>query len=123
MATVQELVDEFRTEIGADFVSTDVVGMDGLSIAGMSADPGFDGTAAAARFAMVMKLASKVADKIEMGEVDDTLTTTDRAYVLTRFLGDASYYWGVAVTREATLGVVRMLMNEYADRLWDAIPR
>lgn len=123
MATVQDLLDEFRTEIGADFVSTDVVGMDGLSIAGMSADPNFDGSAASARFAMVMKLASKVADKIEMGEVDDTLTTTDRAYILTRFLGDNSYYWGVAVTREATLGVVRMLMNEYADQLWDAIPR
>lgn len=123
MATVQDLLDEFRTEIGADFVSTDVVGMDGLSIAGMSADPNFDGSAASARFAMVMKLASKVADKIEMGEVDDTLTTTDRAYILTRFLGNNSYYWGVAVTREATLGVVRMLMNEYADQLWDAIPR
>jgi predicted regulator of Ras-like GTPase activity (Roadblock/LC7/MglB family) len=72
---------------------------------------------------MVMKLASKVADKIEMGDVDDTLTTTDVAYIITRFLGDGSYYWGVAVTREATLGVVRMLMNEYADQLWDAIPR
>jgi predicted regulator of Ras-like GTPase activity (Roadblock/LC7/MglB family) len=123
MATVQDLLNEFRSEIGTDFVSTDVVGMDGLSIAGMSADPNFDGSAASARFAMVMKLAAKVADKIEMGEVDDTLTTTDQAYVLTRFLGDTSYYWGVAVTREATLGVVRMLMNEYADQLWDAIPR
>ena len=123
MATVQELVDEFRSEVGPDFVSADVVGMDGLSIAGVSADPNFDGAAASARFAMVMKLASKVADKIEMGNVDDTLTTTDQAYILARFLGDSSYYWGVAVTREATLGVVRMLMNEYADQLWDAIPR
>jgi predicted regulator of Ras-like GTPase activity (Roadblock/LC7/MglB family) len=123
MATVQDLLNEFRSEIGADFVSTDVVGMDGLSIAGMSADPNFDGSAASARFAMVMKLASKVADKIEMGNVDDTLTTTDVAYIITRFLGDGSYYWGVAVTREATLGVVRMLMNEYTDQLWDAIPR
>jgi predicted regulator of Ras-like GTPase activity (Roadblock/LC7/MglB family) len=123
MTTVQELVDEFRSELGPDFVSADVVGMDGLSIAGVSADPNFDSAAASARFAMVMKLASKVAGKIEMGDVDDNLVTTDQAYILTRFLGDGSYYWGVAVTREATLGVVRMLMNEYAGQLWDAIPR
>jgi hypothetical protein len=51
------------------------------------------------------------------------LITTDQAFILTRSLGDGSFYWGLAVTREATLGMLRMLMNEYADRLWDAIPR
>jgi predicted regulator of Ras-like GTPase activity (Roadblock/LC7/MglB family) len=96
--------------------------MDGLSIANISTSPDFNSSAASARFAMVVKLASKVAGKIEMGEVEDNLVTTDQAYILTRLLGDGSYYWGVAVTRDATLGIVRMLMNEYADLLWNAIP-
>lgn len=122
MTKLDDLIQEIRSELGADFVSTDVVGMDGLSIAGQSADPNFDGSAASARFAMVMKLSQQVAKKIDMGEVADNLVTTDHAYIISRFLGDGSYYWGLAVTRNAVLGLVRMVMNEYADQLWNAIP-
>ena len=123
MAKIELLIQQFRSELGADFVSTDVVGMDGLSIAGGSIDPNFNSTDASARFSMVMKLAAKVSSKLGLGNVDDNLVTTDKAYIIARFLGDGSYYWGVAVTRNATLGTVRMMMNEYADQLWDAIPR
>ncbi len=123
MAKLDQILQQFRSELGADFVSADVVGMDGMSIAGGSVDPNFDGTEASARFAVVMKLAAKVSEKIGMGAVDDNLVTTDKAYVIARFIGNGAYYWGVAVTRNATLGTVRMIMNEYADQLWDAIPR
>ncbi|HVN80437.1 MAG TPA: hypothetical protein VMW38_15685 [Terriglobia bacterium] len=123
MAKLDLLIQQFRSELGADFISTDVVGMDGLSIGGGSIDPNFNSTDASARFSMVMKLAAKVSGKLGLGKVDDNLVTTDKAYIIARFLGDDSYYWGVAVTRNATLGTVRMMMNEYADQLWDAIPR
>ena len=123
MPKLDQLLQQFRSELGADFVSTDVVGMDGMSIAGGSIVPDFDASEASARFAMVMKLASKASEKLGSGTVDDNLVTTDRLYILARFLGNGSYYWGVAVTRNATLGTVRMLMNEYADQIWDAIPR
>ncbi len=122
MAKLDQLLQEVRTSLGGDFVSTDVVGMDGISIAGGSVSPDFDATEASARFAMVMKLAAKVSGQIGMGAVDDLLVTTDKVFILTRFLGNGSYYWGLAVTRNATLGSVRILMNEYADQLWDAIP-
>jgi predicted regulator of Ras-like GTPase activity (Roadblock/LC7/MglB family) len=123
MAKLDHILQQFRSELGGDFISTDVVGMDGMSIAGGSIDPNFDGTEASARFAMVMKLAQKVSEKIGAGAVDDNLATTDKAYIIARFIGNGSYYWGVAVTRNATLGTVRMMMNEYADQIWDAIPR
>ena len=122
MTKLEQLLFEVRSELGTDFVSTYIVGMDGLSIAGGSANPDFDSGAASARFAMVMKLGSKVADKINMGAVDDLLVCTDHAYILARFLGNGSYYWGLAVSKDATLGMVRMLMNEYAGQLWDAVP-
>jgi len=122
MTKLEQLLQSVRTEMGMEFVSTDVVGMDGLSIGGGSVDPNFDSSAASARFAMVMKLASKVAGKIGMGTVDDVLTVTDNVYILARFIGDGSYYWGIAVTRDATLGMVRMVMNEYADQSWEAVP-
>jgi predicted regulator of Ras-like GTPase activity (Roadblock/LC7/MglB family) len=122
MTKIDEILQEVRTELGADFVSGDVVGMDGLSIGGLVTDPNFDASAASARFAMVMRLAQKVSDKIRMGEVTDSLVTTNNAYIISRFLGDGSYYWGLAVTRDSVLGMVRMVMDEYADQLWDAIP-
>ncbi len=123
MTKIDDILQEVRTELGNDFVSTDVVGMDGLSIGGLVTDPNFDASAASARFAMVMRLADRVADKIEMGEVADSLVTTKNAYILSRFLGDGSYYWGLAVAGDAVLGMVRMVMDEYADQLWAAIPK
>jgi predicted regulator of Ras-like GTPase activity (Roadblock/LC7/MglB family) len=122
MTKLEQLIQQFRIEMGADFISTDVVGMDGLSIAGNSIDPNFNGSDASARFAMVVKLAAKASSKINMGKLDDNLTTTDKSYIIARLLGDGSYYWGVAVTRNATLGFVRMVINEFTDQIWDAIP-
>ena len=122
MAKLDQLIQEVRASLGGDFVSTDIVGMDGISIAGGSVSPDFDATEASARFAMVMKLGVKVTGQIGMGAVDDLLVTTDQAFILTRFLGTGAYYWGLAVTRNATLGAVRILMNEYSEQLWDAIP-
>jgi predicted regulator of Ras-like GTPase activity (Roadblock/LC7/MglB family) len=123
MTRLEQLLQEVRTALGGDFISTDVVGMDGISIAGGSISPDFDSTEASARFAMVMKLAAQVSNKIGIGAVDDLLVTTDKTFILTRFLGDGTYYWGLVVSRNAVLGAVRVLMNEYADQLWEAIPR
>jgi len=122
MAKLEQLLQEVRAQLGGDLVSTGIVGIDGISIAGGSISPEFDSTEASARFAMVMKLAAQVSNKIGMGGVDDLLVTTDKVFILTRFLGNGTYFWGVAVSRNATLGFVRILMNEYADQLWDAIP-
>jgi len=122
MAKLEQLLQEVRAQLGGDLVSTGIVGMDGISIAGGSISPEFDSTEASARFAMVMKLAAQVSNKIGMGAVDDLLVTTDKVFILARFLGNGTYYWGLAVSRNATLGSVRILMNEYADQLWDAIP-
>lgn len=122
MAKLEQLIQQFRNELGSDFVSTDVVGMDGLSIAGGSIDPNFNSTDASARFAMVMKLAVKATAKVGMGRVEDNLVTTEKVYLLSRFLGNGTYYWVVTVPHSATLGSVRILMNEYADQIWDAIP-
>ncbi len=123
MTKLDEIVQEVRVEVGSDFVSTDIVGMDGLSIAGGAMDPSFDNNEAAARYAMITKLAAKVSDKLAIGQVDDILTTTDKVMILSRVLGDGSYFWELVVRKEATLGSARLMMNEYAPKLWNAIPR
>lgn len=123
MTKLEQLILQVRNEVGTSFISTSVIGMDGLSIIGAAADSHMDRNDADARAAMVMKLSSNISKKLSLGEVDDLLITSDRHYVLLRFLGDSSYIWGLVVARDAILGSVRLIMNEYAAQLWDAIPR
>jgi len=124
MGKLDQLLQEIRTELGSDFISTSVTGSDGMAIAAANVDPNADLDSAVARLAVMMKLTTKVSDKLGTGEVVDNLVTTDTMYLITRYLGhNESYFLGIAVTRNAILGTVRLLMNEYADQIWDAIPR
>jgi predicted regulator of Ras-like GTPase activity (Roadblock/LC7/MglB family) len=123
MTTLEDILAKLRRELASVFISTDIVGMDGLSIAGGSIDPDFDATAASARFATVAKLGKDVSEKLQLGEMDDLLITTDQVYIIQRLIGDGSYYWGLAVTKDATLGMVRLLMKENVEDIWKAIPK
>jgi predicted regulator of Ras-like GTPase activity (Roadblock/LC7/MglB family) len=123
MSKLDQLLREIQTELGPGFVATSIVGMDGLIIANHSLSPNFDANKVAARMAMVMSLAAKSGSKMGMGEVDHNLITTDQAYIISRFIGDGSYYWIIAIARDSVLGMVYMIMEDFADRLWEAIPR
>ena len=119
---VDTLLQQIRSEIGPDFISTDVVRKDGISVAGGSIDRGFNSTNACAHFALVIELANRVSKKVRLGKVEDNLITTDKMYIISRMIGDGSYSWYMAISRNATLGNVRIMMKEYAPQLWEMIP-
>jgi predicted regulator of Ras-like GTPase activity (Roadblock/LC7/MglB family) len=122
MTKLDQLLQQFRAELGPEFVSTFVIGEDGLAIATLSiVEADMEGSSAA-RVAMIMKLGQKVGEKLNVGDLQDNLVTSDKIYLLMRHLGDGTYNWSVAVLRSATLGNVRLMMNDYAKQLWDAIP-
>jgi predicted regulator of Ras-like GTPase activity (Roadblock/LC7/MglB family) len=122
MAKLDQLMQEINNELGSDFYYMLIVGSNGLSIAFLHRiERDFD--ALAARESMVNKLAGKVADKLDLGEVDDNLITNNNSYVLTQLLGDGSYFAVLGLAKDASLGVARMLLKENAQPLWDAIPR
>ncbi|HEX2981840.1 MAG TPA: hypothetical protein VHO48_16385 [Anaerolineaceae bacterium] len=122
MQKLDQIFQQIRAELGPDFLAMDVTGMDGLALASVSILPQRDDASASARFTMVMKLAEKVSEKMGLGAVEDNLITTEKTYILSRFIGNQSYIVGLTVTREAILGSARMLLNEYAPKIWDAIP-
>ncbi|HTP11157.1 MAG TPA: DUF4388 domain-containing protein [Anaerolineae bacterium] len=123
MADINELLREMASEIPG-FIAADVVGMDGVSIGRHTVNPSFNSDAASAQFAMVLKLVQKTTDQMKAGELEDNLATTRNAYAITRLLGDGSYYLGVAVDRQAaTLGNVRLMTQQYAEAIWNAIPK
>lgn len=121
MAKLDQLIKEIQNELGPDFYYMEIVGSDGLSIAGTKV-VNMDTVAIAARFALVDKLAMKVADKLNLGEVEDNLISINTSYALMHRLGDGSYFAVIGLARTAPLGVVRMLMKDYSEQLWDAIP-
>ena len=123
MNTLDQLLRETQSELGPGFIATSIVGMDGLIIANHSLSPNFDATKVAARMAMVMGLAAKSGNKMDMGEVDHNLITTDQAYIISRFIGDGSYYWIIAISKDSVLGMAYLVMEDLAERIWEAIPR
>ena len=122
MAKLDQLMREFQNELGADFYYMDVVGSDGLVIAELKLIQ-TETSSVSARYSMVVKLAGKVAEKLNLGDIEDNLITVSNSHVMMKLLGDGSYFVVLSVPKDAPLGVARMLLNEYAERLWDAIPR
>jgi predicted regulator of Ras-like GTPase activity (Roadblock/LC7/MglB family) len=124
MAKLNEVLKEFRDEIGGDLIQATVCGADGLAIAQESivTDAGV-ADQMTGRASMALQAAKRVTDKLDLGAYEESIATTEKIYVLTKFLGDGSYSFLVSVTRKAILGTVRMLCEEYASKLWDAIPR
>ncbi|MDY7040966.1 MAG: hypothetical protein SVX38_08895, partial [Chloroflexota bacterium] len=70
------------------------------------------------------KLVQKSVSQLGKDEIEDNLVTTDNAYLLTRLLGDGSYFLSIAVDKgAASLGNVRLMTRQFADDLWAAIPK
>jgi predicted regulator of Ras-like GTPase activity (Roadblock/LC7/MglB family) len=80
--------------------------------------------AIAAQMTMLLKLVETSTAKINVGDIEDNLTTTDFAYVLMRFLPGRKYFLGLTVDRHAgNLGNMRLISKMYANRIGQLLPR
>ncbi len=76
-----------------------------------------------AQMTMLLKLVETTAGKINLGEVEDNLTTTDFAYVMMQFVPGRKYFLGVTVDRRAgNLGNMRLISKMYANRISQLLP-
>ncbi len=127
MATLDEILAEFRGDV-AEFVSTDIVEIaSGLSIGGGSIFPDFDGTVASAAYADVVKANDRaiyaLGGKEALGVTEDILITTEKAYILIVVYPGNKFYHGLAITRKGNLGMARVTMKKYMSRIAEVIPR
>jgi predicted regulator of Ras-like GTPase activity (Roadblock/LC7/MglB family) len=123
MTNLERVLQEFQAEVGPEFLGCDIIGTDGLSIAQALGPGGKSDTGSEARMTVIMKLSQKVNEKLNMGEIIDAMVTTDMMVFIGKFIGDGTYLWTMAVAKDATLGNIRIQMEEYAPKIWDAIPR
>ncbi len=119
---MQGLLSEVRADLGDDFIAMDVVGPDGISIAGEAIKSTFNAPLAAAHFAMIMKLAGRVSSNMKLGKVMENQFSTDTFVALSRPLGDGSFYWLLVANAQANVGLLRAVMDQHELRLWGAIP-
>lgn len=122
MAKLDDVLRTFREEV-ADFVSTSVVGMDGIAIGGTSMDPRFDISMVGAQFATVQKTTLKAIAALEAGRLEDILYTTDKVYILSRSIGDGAYFHSLTVAKKGNLGMARLIMKNYEAKILEAIPK
>lgn len=119
---LQTLFTEVRADMSDDFIAMDVVGLDGISIAREAVESDFNDQLAAAHFAMVMKLADRLATNLSMGKAIENQFATDSFVAISRTLGDGSFFWLLVAKAEANIGLLRAVMDQYELRLWGAIP-
>ncbi len=100
-----------------------VAGMDGLPIAEYVAMKGVNPTRNVPQMTMLLKLIDTTVGKLDLGVVENELLTTERAYLMVRFLEGKSYFLGIAVNRsKAKLGNIRLITKIYVKRISEAIP-
>lgn len=122
MSQLPDIINQFQQEVPG-FVSTDVVEIDsGMSIGGGSIDDEFDSDMASASYAEVIKSNRRALELLGMDDqsTEDILITTDMAYLLLRELNQ-QYYHGLAIGRDGNLGMARMLMKRYSNKILEAI--
>lgn len=119
---MKEILKELSEQVPG-FVTAAVVGMDGLGIADYALAK-VDMEAVDAQMTLLLKLVSTSVDRLKAGVMEDYLLTTDRAYLLVRFLGDRrDYYLGIIADRNsANLGNLRLNSRIYSERLAKAMP-
>lgn len=104
------------------FVAASVVGMDGLGIADYT-EGTLNTEAVNAQMTLLFKLVNTTVAKLLTDDVEDFLLTTERDYLLVRYLSDTNFYLGITADRhKANLGNMRLISRIYAERLSKAMP-
>lgn len=119
---MQEVLVDLSAEATGLFAAA-VVGMDGLPIAEYSKQS-VNAEAFSAQMTLLIKLVDTTTKKVDAGKVEDYLLTTDKAYLLIRFLGSSEYYLGIGAAKNASsLGKLRLYSRIYSERLSAVLPR
>jgi predicted regulator of Ras-like GTPase activity (Roadblock/LC7/MglB family) len=120
---LDDLLHEFADQAPA-YLSSAVVDMEnGMAMASHDKERDFDSAMAAAAYTSFIKSNREALELLGADPLDttDILVTTNGMYMLFRELG-VDYYFGVAMSQEGNLALVRRLMETYEQKLVAEIP-
>lgn len=117
--------DEILAELAGEITgynASALVGIDGINVASNFKGK-LDPDVVSAHMTMLLKLVDGSTEKLGAGNLEDNLTTTEKAYILMRFLPGKQYYLSINADRKTgNLGNMRLISKMYTDRLAKAMP-
>ncbi len=120
---LDEVLQGLANEVNG-YMASAVVGTDGIGIAQDVRASKSDIDTINAQSALLVKLVDTSVTKLNGGDLEDNLLTTENAYVLMRFMEGKAYFLVVmADRRNASLGNLRLMSRIYSERASKAIPR
>jgi predicted regulator of Ras-like GTPase activity (Roadblock/LC7/MglB family) len=122
MTKLNKLLKEMSEEIPG-YVAGSVVGTDGLSLA-IHTSGNTDVETINVQSALVMRLVLQTVKQLGKPTFEDNLFTAENHFILSRFLGDGSY-WVILVVdkKNGSLGNIRLISRQFSDEIWDSIPK
>lgn len=115
---LQELADSLD-----DFVGASVVGADGMSIASLIAERGFDDNKASAALSQLVRQATESSEAMDAGEFEETITTSEKYIFITRPIGSkGKFFIQVILKSNGNIGAARMYMEEQEEPLLESLP-
>ena len=122
MANLDDILKELSSQV-TGYIASALVDLDGLNIASNSVSSSLDPENISAQLSMLFRLVEVSVEKMDVGVIEDNLTTTDDAYILMRFLPGKQYYLSIAANRKTgNLGNMRLISKIFAERLAKAMP-
>ena len=116
-----EILSSLAGEVSG-YTASALVGIDGINIASHTAGQ-MDTENVSAQITTLFRLVDASVDKLGAGVLEDNLLSTERVYVLMRFLPGKEYFLAIAANRkEGNLGNLRLMSKMYTDQLSKAMP-
>lgn len=119
---LEEVLREMAAELEPGLFGIGVAGSDGMGIA-YNKVAGETAENISAQMALVVQVSRRSAQRLDNSQVEDVQVTSDKSYLIGRFLGDNEHFVFVNVNRDSVLGNVRLVMRNYSDRLLKAVPK
>lgn len=122
MAKTTEVLQELADQLDG-FVAASVVGLDGMSVANLVVERGFDEDKASASLSQLVKQAHESSEAMDAGTFEESITTAERYMFLTRPIGNDRFFVQIVLKTDANIGAARMYLEDYEEELLETLPR
>jgi len=116
-----EILNSLSGEVSG-YLSSALVGIDGINVASHTLGD-LDPENVSAQITTLFRLVDTSVEKLGAGVLEDNLLTTEKSYILMRFLPGKEYFLAIGASRkEGNLGNLRLMSKMYTDQLSKAMP-
>jgi|YNPMSStandDraft_1061717.scaffolds.fasta_scaffold01635_9 predicted regulator of Ras-like GTPase activity (Roadblock/LC7/MglB family) len=122
MAKIDDVMQEFLSNVDEVLMSMIVNLDDAIPITGHTTDESIDVTVPLAFLTEVARKAMSATENAGLGVCEDVLLTTSEYFIIIRIIPNSNYVHIVVLTRKGNWGVTKILMGKFAPKFREALP-